>query len=485
MADNFDANVARRKPRTKNTRPLHPWDVEAPPSKKEEPPVSQDVIEDIQHVFSPRAPEPSAPAPALPEKKKAPAKVIAPPSKEHRRMEAELSDTINIHSNFCKLHNDISDHLFRFLSPSAQSVYLRLYRLSFGWNRNWAAESLPKLSEACNLSLQTVRKAIKELEDRGCITRSPVDYHKATVYLVFLPSEIESVSHYMTHITKAYNRGLNIVTTDFQVSPSSPPSSSSPTPAVQNAATDTSGDVDLKIFEGDNVFTGGQEINIESVYFKNTRIYDILKTSGSLPRNIYKYMSNIQLLRATQIIDEFYESIGFSVVSRSQYRKSLIDFFEMLDSGFSNDDIRYAVRWTFKNSKTRPESFSLLKYTIHQAMETLIQELKEVSGEKDLAEEKKAALKKSQETEKKERSRSLTKKDIATFNSVVKSLGETVNENSFAAFIAPLKLLSAKGSTITLGAPPESVSWIEDHFADTIEEAYRDKTGRKITVEVR
>jgi hypothetical protein len=103
-----------------------------------------------------RAPEPApypetAPAPA-PKPKIRPEPVRAPKS--------DLSDSINIHSNFCKLDNDVSDYLLQKLSASAQAVYLRLYRQSFGWNRNWAAESLPKLVEFCNLSLQTVRKAI-------------------------------------------------------------------------------------------------------------------------------------------------------------------------------------------------------------------------------------------------------------------------------------------------------------------------------------
>ena len=31
--------------------------------------------------------------------------------------------------------------------------------------------------------------------------------------------------------------------------------------------------------------------------------------------------------------DEFYDSIGFSIVSRAQYRKSLIDYFEIIKSG--------------------------------------------------------------------------------------------------------------------------------------------------------
>jgi hypothetical protein len=298
-----------------------------------------------------------------------------------------LSDSINIHSNYCKLDNDVSDYLLCRLSPSAQCIYLRLYRQSFGWNRNWAAESLPKLTKSCNMSIQTVRKAIKELETIGCIRREFSDYHKATVYRIFLPSEIGLSGSKRSKYRETPAGGQHSDTPD-----STDQDRAGLLRAMQSSDGDKSWEGEVKIFEERRSDSGGQNIYIQSIYFSGTSIYTLLESAGPLPKNITIYMNDIHLSEAVSIIDDFYDSIGFSVVSRSLYHKSVLDYFELLKSGFSHDDIRYAVRWTFKNSRSRPESFSLIKHTMHLAMQDFIAELREVSREKDLAAEKEAAL---------------------------------------------------------------------------------------------
>ena len=186
MADNFDTNVARRKPNTGKKKSVHPWDVPVPTPE-------QDMPEEPSHAtYTPTEPAVSQERTSAHPKTAKSSDTI---NKELKRHHSDLSDSINIHSNYCKLDNNVSDHLCSQLSSSAQSVYLRLYRQSFGWNRNWAAESLPKLKTSCNLSLQTVRKAIKELENKGCIQKEFTDNHKATIYRVFLPSEIGIINN--------------------------------------------------------------------------------------------------------------------------------------------------------------------------------------------------------------------------------------------------------------------------------------------------
>jgi hypothetical protein len=208
MVDNFDSNAALHEPDIAGCfRPVHPWDISP-----------HTINRDSENVFYLQ--EYHADAVSL--KNEIPLdhadssdglmnsvseKAIAAPEPLSTRTN-NLSDEIDILSNFCKLDNDVSDYLFAKLSPSAQSVYLRLYRQSFGWNRNWAVESLSKLTRACNLSLQTVRKAIRELEFSGCIRREFNDHHKATVYHVYLPSEIGMGNISFTDIVKSYNGGL-------------------------------------------------------------------------------------------------------------------------------------------------------------------------------------------------------------------------------------------------------------------------------------
>jgi hypothetical protein len=231
---------------------------------------------------------------------------------------------------------------------------------------------------------------------------------------------------------------------------------------------------------GDN--SGGLKSYTESVYFKGTSIYALLESGGALPKNISIYTEDKHLSGAVATIDEFYDSIGFSVVSRARYRKSLIDYFDLLKSGFSHDDIRYAVRWTFKNSRTRPESFSLIKHTMHLAMDDLIKELKEVSGEKERAEEKTESLKRSLSSE--ERTGTVTPADLGLWSNVAEELRGTIGEHSFRAFIEPLRPVNVEKGTVTLAAPRDSVSWVNDHYRARIEEIYREKAREDITVVV-
>jgi chromosomal replication initiation ATPase DnaA len=68
--------------------------------------------------------------------------------------------------------------------------------------------------------------------------------------------------------------------------------------------------------------------------------------------------------------------------------------------------------------------------------------------------------------------------------SVVDQLREELNEHSFASFIEPLKLTRVRGGKITLSAPPDSVSWVADHYSDRIRDVYREKNGKEVEVEV-
>lgn len=512
MADNFDVNVARRKPNTaEKPRPIHPWDIpvnglptdgpeeDAPAPRESAPPAAvppaAPTAPSAQETAAAHVPDarataelPSVPvrpaaAPETASRHTAPARSTGKASPA--RGQSSLSDAINIHSNYCKLDNDVSDALLPRLSASAQSVYLRLYRQSYGWNRNWAAESLPKLTEFCNLSLQTVRKAIKELEMLACIRKEFSDYHKATVYRVFLPSEIGLGKSGGANSGGARAGGLDSDTPGMRDSASPSKNLAASGGAGQDSAPDGFRTGDYQIPDGNDADIRGSKNITQSVFFRGSSVYNILESGGPLPKNIQTHITDTHVAGAVAIVDEFYDSIGFSVVSRSLYRKSLLDYFEMIGSGFSADDIRYAVRWTFQNSRSRPESFSLIKHTLHLAMDDFIQELKSRSAEKAVVQEKQAAVDKTVEWRNRETARGVSPEDLALWREVVEDLRASLNEHSFAAFIEPLRLDEAGEGTVVISAPPDSVSWVNDHYAGRIADAYRDRAGRDVAVEVR
>ena len=504
MPDNFDSNVARRKPNTLGKKPVHPWDVTQSVTIDETS--GTGAIETLSetHIESTDTDDTEAVnvSKAFVIKKNVTKTVALPDTPETvtkdrtgvtissnitdvlLKKQNDLSDTINIHSNYCKLDNDVSDNLLPSLSPSAQSVYLRLYRQSFGWNRNWAAESLPKLKKSCNISLQTVRKAIKELELMGCIHKEFSDYHKATVYRVFLPSEIGVINNAPPIINTQKNKGLLSGSQNFGTTSKRSQNSYVNNNVVQNTVSTNTEPVDSKILDVTSTNIGGLKSVIQSVYYPGTSVYTLLESGGHLPKNITKYMTDTHLLSACEIIDEFYESIGFSIVSRAQYRKSLIDYFDILRSGFSPDDIKYAVRWTFKNSRSRPESFSLIKYTIHDAMNDLIKDLKDASGGKKLVREKEKVLLQNKVSES-QTLRNATNEDLKTWLDVISELKSLLNEHSFTAFIEPLTIESVDSTTIILKSPQDSISWVQDHFLNQIQETYRKITKQDIVVEIK
>jgi hypothetical protein len=485
MDDNFDSNVALRDPDiAERFRPVHPWDISPYPIKRD----SENVF-DLQNFpadtvslknevsfdsvnSSDRSINPFS------------EKVIASPEPLSARTNT-LSDSIDIHSNFCRLDNDVSDYLFARLSPSAQSVYLRLYRQSFGWNRNWAVESLSKLTRHCNLSLQTVRKAIRELELSGCIGREQSDRHKATVYHVYLPSEIGMSKSSFAGNTTSYNGGLNSDRYPTQDRSGHTQETFCENPQFLNFKPDRKGEGGDRIFEVKEIDSGGQNISIQSLYFSGASIYSILNSVVSFPKNISKYITEIHIGRSVSTIDEFYDSIGFGVVSKTLYRRSLLDYFELLDSGFSHDDIQYTVRWIFKNSHSRPESFSLVKHTIHLALDDLIRELKNVSGEKETALKKKEKVKQIFYRERQMLDTSIPSDEMEVFKNVLADLKDDMNIHSYQAFIEPLRLLKVEKDHREVSAPPDSLIWVKDHYYDLIRETYSEKAGREITLEIR
>jgi DNA-binding Lrp family transcriptional regulator len=66
----------------------------------------------------------------------------------------------------------ILDALIPTLSPVESLVYLRLYRLSYGFNRETCTASIWKLGRAVNLSERATHRAVYMLEQRGLIKRT-------------------------------------------------------------------------------------------------------------------------------------------------------------------------------------------------------------------------------------------------------------------------------------------------------------------------
>jgi hypothetical protein len=65
-----------------------------------------------------------------------------------------------------------TDHLCRVLKPDEQAVFLQLYRLSWGWNKETCFISNPRLSERSNVPLSSMKRAVAGLINKGLVEKT-------------------------------------------------------------------------------------------------------------------------------------------------------------------------------------------------------------------------------------------------------------------------------------------------------------------------
>lgn len=90
-------------------------------------------------------------------------------------IDAEGAEDVEIASAYTKLPNSWPEYVARTFGVYAQVVYLQLFRLSYGFHRDWCQIGYPKLAERSGISVTAARKGAKELLDRGQIEQLAID----------------------------------------------------------------------------------------------------------------------------------------------------------------------------------------------------------------------------------------------------------------------------------------------------------------------
>ncbi len=107
--------------------------------------------------------------------------------------------------NYFLIDNKVSDILVSTLTPNQQSIYLKLYRLSYGTNKNITnLIGYRSLAKECNLSLKTSQRVINFLIKNKYIKR--IDYvntaqEKGSKYRVYSPDEIKELTTVVNRTT--------------------------------------------------------------------------------------------------------------------------------------------------------------------------------------------------------------------------------------------------------------------------------------------
>jgi hypothetical protein len=92
-----------------------------------------------------------------------------------------------------RIPNEIFEDILPTLRTSEQSILLRLYRLTWGFQKDTCHVSMSKLGKACNLSTRQVTTCVQILEKRHLIRRVHVDldnknkHERGVVFQMLLP----------------------------------------------------------------------------------------------------------------------------------------------------------------------------------------------------------------------------------------------------------------------------------------------------------
>jgi hypothetical protein len=92
-------------------------------------------------------------------------------------------------SLFFSFFNEMVDDLLPTLDSNEQVLYIRLFRLSYGFNRNYCTVSQALLIERTGFSRNTVRTSVQSLAQKGWLRVVDAGNRVSTTYLVLLPRD--------------------------------------------------------------------------------------------------------------------------------------------------------------------------------------------------------------------------------------------------------------------------------------------------------
>ena len=266
----------------------------------------------------------------------------------------ELRDDCNIATDFLKIPNNVFDLINRkdsdpLLDQTEFLVYLYLFKVSYGWRRNCCRIGHDALGKALDMSLKTVKRALQSLIQKHCIILIEEDIMTkyGSLYFICTPDDILSTRFKFTRV--------NITRVKITL--------------VDNTLLKTTL-VNLSNYSSKNYpskFYPSNEESVMNTEFEPTRVKTTLV--NFTPIIDIGSKDNIKdTLSQDQIIDLFYNSIGQTKISKAKRERAKKCFEELIQDGFTNDDIQFAIEWSLTNMKEKPYDFSIIKDTISQAM---------------------------------------------------------------------------------------------------------------------
>lgn len=289
-----------------------------------------------------------------------------------------LRNNILVDKEYYRVPDSISDIFYEALSLSLaeQSIYNRLHRLSYGYQRNWCRVGATALMRACQIrSQKTVLKSIHELVKKGCvkIIEDAEGNPKGTVYRVLLPFEIDEV------VKKYPDLNPNIIR--FTTAKNTAVKNT----AVKNTTVIFSETTAKNTTVKNTVVSTNPDLAQDSdTTVKNTTV----KNTASIVHS-FKHINST--LSPQQFVESFYNSIGQAKISKKEREQATKVFNSLKKDGFTDEEISFAVAWTLQNVKD-VRSFAIIERTIGQALSEREKILEQQALEEEMEKERQAEL---------------------------------------------------------------------------------------------
>jgi hypothetical protein len=306
-------------------------------------------------------------APTLPE----PDKPSHAASSDSTAVDFELQDHFD-KALFFSFYNEVADELLPTLDPPAQVLYNRLFRLSYGFNRNYCTVSHPLLIERTGLSRNTVRTTLQSLMEHGWIKIIGAGNRISTSYRVILPREKgkyatlrgsgfdpQKLTLRKNRDTKFEGQNLTLKNRGSEFDP--------PADQISDLQNLTPRE------EKTNNSNPGKHLDDRGSKFEGQNLPPLLRsfTNRSLTLSEREFGDQnftlrSQILSARELVDKFYSLLG-QRATKPKREKSIQECIGLLQEGFTVEEVDYAISWLVTHHPTTG-SFSRLAHFIDQAL---------------------------------------------------------------------------------------------------------------------
>jgi hypothetical protein len=317
-----------------------------------------------------------------------------PPSSQGLRLKDHLDKSL-----FFSFFNEMVDDLLPTLDSNEQVLYIRLFRLSYGFNRNYCTVSQSLLIERTGISRNTVRTSLQSLAQKGWLRITDAGNRVSTTYLVVLPRD--KITRSQNSRGKSDPQNLTVIERPsriegYHMSRKSRGSENDP-PEGQNSDLQN---LTLKKQPSERVeeptaYTRGSNIEGQELPpLLNTFTHNSLTLHGRERRSNsqgQRVTLNSLILSARELVDKFYSRLG-QRPSKVKREKSLEECLNLLLEGFTVEEVDYAITWLIQHHPTTG-SFARLSHFIDQATKEwhAEQQIREVDEEQARAAEQQRA----------------------------------------------------------------------------------------------